>query len=409
MDGGIHCSFCGRSSQAVNRIVSGPDGVYICDRCVHACLSVIEDKSANPVNDLSEEIAFNFLKPQQIHEHLNQYVVGQEEVKKPLSVGVYNHYKRVRHSLSKESDERPLYGKSNILLLGSTGSGKTLMAKTLASILDVPFAIADATTLTEAGYVGEDVENILVRLLQAADYNTKKAEIGIIYIDEVDKIRKTTANVSITRDVSGEGVQQALLKIIEGAVVNVPPKGGRKHPSQDYVRLNTENILFIAGGAFVGLEDIIRRRLGRTSIGFNATEDQRTQEDFLLDQAQPEDLVQFGLIPEFIGRFNVITHTRNLSIKDLCRVLTEPKDALITQYKNLFKEDGVELLFDDGALEAIAEKAQKMKTGARALRTILEKTLQHWMYHAPTHENLKSLTVTREAIEDPQAILSVLD
>ncbi|MFY7842756.1 MAG: ATP-dependent Clp protease ATP-binding subunit ClpX [Rhabdochlamydiaceae bacterium] len=383
------CSFCGRAEDSVEKLISGPN-TFICDKCIRLCMEIVEKK---PVQQ-----EFKLLKPKEIKLKLDEYVIGQETAKKTISVAVYNHYKRIR---SLTTDKEIEYSKSNMLLLGPTGSGKTLMAKTLAQILDVPFAIADATTLTEAGYVGEDVENIILRLVQAADYDIQRAEMGIIYVDEIDKIRKTSSNVSITRDVSGEGVQQALLKIVEGTVANVPPKGGRKHPNQEYIRVNTQNILFIVGGAFVHLDDIVARRLGKSTIGFDAgtNRDFNIQEtNYLLSKVEPEDLVQFGMIPEFVGRFNSIANCNELTTDDLVEILTEPKNAIIKQYKQLFYEENVDLEFTQEALDAIAKKAKQTGTGARALRMIVESVLLDLMYEVPSDPSIKKIIVNEEAI-----------
>lgn len=383
------CSFCGRSEEAVEKLISGPQA-FICDKCARLCMDIIEKK---PVHH-----ELKLLKPKEIKQRLDEYVIGQEKAKKTISVAVYNHYKRIR-SLSKEMDVA--YSKSNVLLLGPTGSGKTLIARTLAQILDVPFAIADATTLTEAGYVGEDVENIILRLVQAADYDISRAEMGIIYVDEIDKIRKTTGNVSITRDVSGEGVQQALLKIVEGTVANVPPKGGRKHPNQEYIKVNTENILFIVGGAFVHLEKIIAKRLGRSTIGFSAEETQvfdAHEINYLLSKVEPEDLISFGMIPEFVGRFNSIANCNELTIEDLVEILVQPKNAIVKQYKQLFAEEGITLHFSPDALRGMAEKAKATGTGARALRMIVESMLLNLMFEAPSDPTIKEIYITKECV-----------
>jgi len=386
------CSFCGRTEDAVEKLVSGPNA-FICDKCVRLCMDIVEKKA------VKHEL--KLLKPKEIKLRLDDYIIGQDKAKKTIAVAVYNHYKRIR-SLARESTEME-YSKSNVLLLGPTGSGKTLIARTLAQVLDVPFAIADATTLTEAGYVGEDVENIILRLVQNADYDIARAEQGIIYVDEIDKIRKTTGNVSITRDVSGEGVQQALLKIVEGTVANVPPKGGRKHPNQEYIKVNTQNILFIVGGAFVNLDKIIAKRLGKGVIGFDTSHKQAfdaTETNFLLSKVETEDLVSFGLIPEFVGRFNSIANCNELTLDDLVQILVEPKGAVIQQYVSLFAEDGVELVFTEDALKAVAAKAKKSDTGARALRMIVENLLMDLMYEVPSDPTIKQVIIEEGCVTD---------
>lgn len=384
------CSFCGRTEEAVEKLISGPNS-YICDKCVHLCVDIIEKK---PVHH-----ELKVLKPKEIKEALDAYVIGQEKAKRTISVAVYNHYKRVR-SIGKKGEVE--YSKSNVLLLGPTGSGKTLLARTLAQTIDVPFAIADATTLTEAGYVGEDVENIILRLVQAADYDIARAELGIIYVDEIDKLRKTSGNVSITRDVSGEGVQQALLKIVEGTVANVPPKGGRKHPQQEYLKVNTENILFIVGGAFVNLDKIIAKRLGKSTIGFDTSETSAfdSQEtNYLLSKVETEDLVAFGMIPEFVGRFNSIANCNELSIEDLVDILTQPKNAIVKQYQQLFGEENVKLHVTEDALRAMAEKAKETGTGARALRMITENMLLDTMYEIPSDPSIKEVIIESDCVK----------
>ncbi|MGX7111458.1 ATP-dependent Clp protease ATP-binding subunit ClpX [Gemella cuniculi] len=388
---GIECSFCGKSSNEVFKMIAGND-VFICDECVELCSEIIEEEIGyqNAMNKPN----FKLLKPHEIMKHLNEYVISQDKAKKSVAVAVYNHYKRIN---AKQNGENIELQKSNIALIGSTGSGKTLIAQTLAKMLDVPFAISDATTLTEAGYVGEDVENILLRLIQNADYDIERAEKGIIYIDEIDKIAKKGENVSITRDVSGEGVQQALLKILEGTVASVPPQGGRKHPGEEMIKINTKDILFIIGGAFSGIEEIIKRRLGERIIGFSKSDELKNDED-IISKVKHEDLVKFGIIPEFIGRIPVVCYLEELDENDLVRVLTEPKNSVIKQYEYLFELDGVKLIFEDEALKEIARESIKRKTGARGLRSIIEELLLDVMYDIPSAKNVKKCTITYDNV-----------